>query len=372
MLDHGVRTLLDMHPLLVIAALIFIEELGIPSPIPGDVMMILAGVKVSQGVYPLWLVLVVMEGATMLGATGLFLLSRRAGRPVVERYGRYIHLGPETLARAETQIQRSGGRAIVLGRLIPGLRIVTPVAGGTLGMPARQFLPAVALGAFGYLLVPTLLGRVLGPTALALFERVSRAAGAFVSLIVLAVLLVFVRQLKRELPPDVPGSRAPAPAAFAVGVLSGAAALLATNGVLELVSRGARLAGQRVPTVAPVLTRSGEVSTVWHLLLGWPVFILVGGVVAMLVDRIGRSRMTRISAIMFGAGMPMVVSILLIAPMIARPLPGLARTSGTILLALEILRWIAFGIALGDFLPIAVRMRPVPRRRVQATPAATG
>ncbi len=372
MLDHGVRALLDMHPLLVIAALIFIEELGIPSPIPGDLMMILAGVKVSQGVYPLWLVLVVMEGATMLGTTGLFLLSRRAGRPVVERYGRYIHLGPETLARAETQIRHSGGRAIVLGRLIPGLRIVTPVAGGTLGMTARQFLPAVALGAFGYLLVPTLLGRVLGPTALALFERVTRAAGAFVSLLVLAVLLVLVRQLKRELPPAVRGNRAPAPAAFAVGVLSGTAALLAMNGILELVSRGLRLSGRRVPTVAPVLTRSGEVSTGWHLLLGWPVFIIVAGLVAVLVERIGRSRLTRSGAIIFGAGIPLGVSILLIAPLIAHPLPGLARNSGTILLALEILRWIAFGIALGDFLPIAVRLRPLPRVPVQAAPTATG
>jgi len=372
MLDHGVRTLLEIHPLLVIAALIFLEELGIPSPIPGDLMMILAGVKVSQGVYPLWLVLVVMEGATMLGATGLFLLSRRAGRPVVERYGRYIHLGAETLARAETQIQRTGGRAIVLGRLIPGLRIVTPVAAGTLGMRARQFLPAVALGAFGYLLVPTMLGRVLGPTALALFERVTRAAGALVSLIVLAVLLVIVRQLKQQLPPAVQGSRAPAPAAFAVGVVAGAAALLATNGVLELVSRGARLMGGRVPTVAPVLTRSGEVSTVWHLLLGWPVFIIVAGLVAVLVDRIGRSQLTRIGAIVFGAGIPLGISVLLIAPIIARPLPGLARNSGAILLALETLRWIAFGIALGDFLPIAVRLRPLPRARAQVTSATSG
>src|SRR6185437_6118625 len=50
----------------------------------------------------------------------------------VERYGRFIHLGPETLARMEGKIQRRGGWAIVLGRIVPGLRIVTPIAAGVL------------------------------------------------------------------------------------------------------------------------------------------------------------------------------------------------------------------------------------------------
>lgn len=52
MLNQGLHVLLEKYPLAVIAALLFVEELGIPSPIPGDLMMILAGVKVAQGVYP--------------------------------------------------------------------------------------------------------------------------------------------------------------------------------------------------------------------------------------------------------------------------------------------------------------------------------
>ncbi len=359
MLSQGLHVLLDKYPLLVIAALLFVEELGIPSPIPGDLMMILAGVKVAQGVYPLWLVLLVQEGATLLGSVGLFAISRRAGRPVVERYGRYVHLGPETLARAEGQIGRLGGRAIVLGRLIPGLRIVTPVAAGTLGVPFRRFFPAVALGAFLYLLVLTLLGRLLGPTALALFERVTRATGALVSVLLLLGVLFLVRQLKQELPGAARGERAALGAAVGVGFLAGITALLVTNSAVELLTLGGQLTHRSVPAVAPVLAGAEEVSTGWHLLLGWPGFVLVAGVLGAVVSAMehgGRGRLSRVGALVLGAGLPLAVTLLIVSPLVTHPLVGLARSSGGILLGIETVRWVAYGVALGEYLPVAARM----------------
>jgi len=367
MLSQGLHVLLDTYPLLVIAALLFVEELGIPSPIPGDLMMILAGVKVAQGVYPLWLVLLVQEGATLLGSAGLFAVSRRAGRPVVERYGRYVHLGPETLARAEGQIGRLGGRAIVLGRLIPGLRIVTPVAAGTLGVPSRRFFPAVALGGFLYLFALTLLGRLLGAPALALFERVLRATGALVSLLLLLGIVFLVRQIKRELPQAARGQRAAFGAAVGVGVLAGTTALLVTNSAVELLSLGGRLTHQRVPAIAPVLARAEEVSTGWHLVLGWPGFVVVAGVLGALVSALehgGSGRFSRLGALVLGAGLPLALTLFMVSPLVAHPLPGLARSSGGILLAIETVRWVAYGAALGEYLPVAARMH----RRSHASP----
>ena len=51
------HALLLAHPLVVIALIIGVEELGVPSPIPGDVLMLFAGVLVAQHKQPLWLVL---------------------------------------------------------------------------------------------------------------------------------------------------------------------------------------------------------------------------------------------------------------------------------------------------------------------------
>ncbi len=56
--------LLDAHPLPVIAVVLFGEELGIPMPIPGDLLMILAGVRVAEGRLGLSFALLVQELAT--------------------------------------------------------------------------------------------------------------------------------------------------------------------------------------------------------------------------------------------------------------------------------------------------------------------
>src|SRR5881227_1072914 len=68
-LSHSLRSLMNTHPLVVIAAILFFEELGVPSPLPGDVMMMLAGVRAAQGSHPLWAALLVQELATVAGAT---------------------------------------------------------------------------------------------------------------------------------------------------------------------------------------------------------------------------------------------------------------------------------------------------------------
>jgi membrane protein DedA with SNARE-associated domain len=366
-LNHALRTLLDTHPLVVIAVILFFEELGVPSPIPGDLLMMLAGVKVAQGVYPLWLVLAVQELVTLAGTCGLYTLSRRLGPRLLARYGRFLHLSPEAVARAEERIRRWGGRAIVLGRLLPGLRIVTPIAAGALGVPFRQFLPAVALGAFLYLLFYTLLGVFLGPPALALFERVSRSASALVSLAALIALLVVTRRVKRELPAPSPDDSLSPGAGALAGLLAGVAALLATNGLVGLVSLGARLLGRPVPEIATTLRGVAETSTGLQLLLGWPGFLAATTLLGLLLSRLGRAGRPWRARVALVAGLPLLLNVLVLAPFVGRHSAELDARSGALVLAVAALRWLAFGLLLDDVLPMATRLR----QAVPAAPAAS-
>ena len=270
-LSHSLRALLDTHPLAVIGAVLFGEELGVPSPLPGDALMLLAGARARQGDFPLWAALVVQELATLAGTAGLYRFSRRFGRALVARYGWVLHLGPEQLARAEAAIGRAGGRAVALGRLIPGLRIATPIAAGTLGLPARTYLPAVAAGAFLYLLAFNLLGYWAGPAALAAFERLALPTGALLQLALVALCFALLRRVRRELPAFRRAGRGRALTARLDGVLAGVVALLATNGGIGVATFALRLAGHAVPTAA------GAGGTGLHLLLGWPLFLAAAG-----------------------------------------------------------------------------------------------
>ena len=132
----------------VVAAFIYLalEEGGVPIPIPGDFLMLALGARAREGSIVLWQVIAAMEAGTVLGSSLLYLLALRGGRGVVERYGPFIGIGPAQLDRADGQLQRHGATAVVLGRLLPGLRILTAIACGIFRVPYRVFLPAMGLG----------------------------------------------------------------------------------------------------------------------------------------------------------------------------------------------------------------------------------
>src|ERR1041385_5234144 len=147
---------LDRHGLLAAFVFLLIEEAGVPVPVPGDFLMLYLGVRAGEGHMQLWEAIAVMELATVIGATFLYTIARLAGRGLVYRYGRFIRLTPERLDSAESWLTKHGSRAVFLGRLVPGLRIVTAVACGVFQVPATVYVPSMALGALLYISVYTL------------------------------------------------------------------------------------------------------------------------------------------------------------------------------------------------------------------------
>lgn len=328
--------LLTAHPLILITSLILIEELGVPSPIPGDLMMLLAGVEVAQHRQHLWVVLLVMEVATIAGASGLFGFGHRVGRPFVVRYGRFIHLTPERFNRVETTVRRHGARSVVAGRLIPGLRIITPLAVGVLGEPYLIFLPALALGGFIYILVLTLIGVYVGPAAVDAFDRISLPIAALCSFAALAVLLVIVRKAHGALREE---------RALFLGVIAGVAALLGTNGLIELLRFGLHLFGG-----GSILASTG-VSSGWRLLLSWPVFLLAASIIGAAYHAFDLHRWPPLARIALLSVPPLVIMALVLDPLLDGHGPGLARRRDEVLLAVEVVRWLAFGLALNALMP---------------------
>jgi membrane protein DedA with SNARE-associated domain len=178
--------LIDQYDDQVIFLLVLLEETGLPLPTPGDLVMLLAGSRAAQGKMHLLWVLLLIETATILGASMLYWLAARGGRPLLYRYGRYIGLDRSRLDQAEMFIARGPARAVFFGRLTPGLRNVSVLAAGVFGVRYRIFLPAFAAASFLYILVIVLLGYFAGPTVL------QAIAGPRLSLRLLLTLVVFL------------------------------------------------------------------------------------------------------------------------------------------------------------------------------------
>ena len=348
-LAEGMRALLASHPLLAIGGVIFVEELGIPSPLPSDLLMLLAGIGARQGQYPFWLILLVQELATLLGTCGLYAFTRRVGRGAFERYGWLLHLGPATLARAEATLRRSGWRGVLLGRLIPGLRIVTPIAAGVLGVPFAQFLPAVAVGGLLYILAFDALGYFIGTAALNAYERIGLPTGALLSLVTVALIVFVIRNAKHELPTLARGAAGAAVAARLDGLLAGVIALLATNGIVGVAAFAARPLGFDAPLGAD------EVGTGLRFLLGGPVFLVLASVLGVIDEHLGTERLPWALRSAALAVLPLAATLLL-ALLAARGVLPLATRGGGYLVAVEVVRWGTFGVALGELLPLDERL----------------
>lgn len=157
-------TLLEKHSFIAICLAVMLEELGVPMPIPTDLLIVFAGVRGGRSLEQLAIWFVLLNISSAVGASGLYAIIRRGGRPLIERYGRYIHLGPEQIARAEKLLARGGWLTIAVARAIPGLRYLAVISCGLLQVPYLFFLTAHIVGSSVYIAVFLALGSLIGPT----------------------------------------------------------------------------------------------------------------------------------------------------------------------------------------------------------------
>ena len=80
-------------------------------------------------------------GSIIGWAIGLY-----GGRPLVERHGRWLHLGPDNLDRAERWFERWGDWAVFLGRMTPVVRSFVSIPAGIARMPLGRFTLYSVLG----------------------------------------------------------------------------------------------------------------------------------------------------------------------------------------------------------------------------------
>jgi membrane protein DedA with SNARE-associated domain len=168
-LVHAVRVFVMEHQTGGLFLVIFFEELGIPLPVPGDVAIAYGGYLTTTGAIPYPMAYVAVVAGAVLGSACNLTISRRFGRPFVQRFGRYVGITDERMVRAEQIFKRWGPWAIILGRHIPGMRIVLSAFSGILGVPYRVFIPCVLISATIWAAIFLELGRRLGPRVRGLF-----------------------------------------------------------------------------------------------------------------------------------------------------------------------------------------------------------
>jgi membrane protein DedA with SNARE-associated domain len=179
--------------------------------IPSEVIVPMAGWKISQSVAdptvlePLthapWnyvIALVVATLGAVLGSLAGYLIGAWGGRPLLDRWGRYVHIHPADLDRADAWFARHGDWAVLIGRLVPLVRALINYPAGVARMPVGRFLAFSALGSLPWNALLLLAGYLLGENYRHLYEAVRPFEYVIYALVVVGIVVLVYRWLRRR------------------------------------------------------------------------------------------------------------------------------------------------------------------------------
>lgn len=131
-----------------VAMLTFLENLF--PPIPSEMVIPLAGFVAARGELTLPLVIAMASLGSLAGASLWYAIGRRIGerrlRAWVKRHGKWITLGTADIDRAKEGFTKHGPLAVLVGRLIPGVRTLISLPAGFAAMPLAPFICFSAIG----------------------------------------------------------------------------------------------------------------------------------------------------------------------------------------------------------------------------------
>lgn len=132
---------LDAYGLIAVFGIMLLKEIGIPVPIPSDLIMLGAAARAAQGRFSFVAVFFAILIPMLVGGVAQFLIARGPGRQFIYRVGKYIGLTKERLDRAMETVRKGGPTAVAVGLTTPGVRIAIVPAAGMADLALAAFLP---------------------------------------------------------------------------------------------------------------------------------------------------------------------------------------------------------------------------------------
>ena len=192
---HALEPALNHYGYLAVVGLILIEDFGVP--VPGETILVLAAVYAGTGRFNIALVALLGFCGALIGDNIGFAIGHFGGRPLVERYGRYIFLTPERFDKATAFFERHGGKIIIAARFIEGLRQANGIIAGTSGMHWARFVVYNAIGAALWVATWTCIGYFSGSHIDTIYNAASRYSTYLVIAVGVLLLAYMVRRAAR-------------------------------------------------------------------------------------------------------------------------------------------------------------------------------
>jgi membrane protein DedA with SNARE-associated domain len=109
-------------------------------PLPSEIIMPFAGFLVFKGEMVLWMVAIAGALGCVVGSIPAYYLGMYGGRPLVEKYGKWVLISHKDLKWADHAFEKHGDIIIFIGRLLPAVRTFIAFPAGVARMHMGKFI----------------------------------------------------------------------------------------------------------------------------------------------------------------------------------------------------------------------------------------
>ena len=131
-------------------------------PLPSEIIMPFSGYLVSTGQMNLWLVGLAGAIGCVLGSLVAYWVGMKGGRPLIEKYGRYVLVSKHDLDLADRWFSKYGEAIIFTSRLLPAIRTFIAFPAGVARMDLKRFVIYTFAGSLPWCLGLAYVGQKLG------------------------------------------------------------------------------------------------------------------------------------------------------------------------------------------------------------------
>lgn len=176
-----------------IFVLMLVESCGVP--MPSEVIMPFSGFLVFEGKMNFWIIVIAGTLGNLAGSLIAYWIGHRGGRPLIEKYGRYILISKHDLDLADRWFKKYGNLTVFFGRLLPVVRTYISFPAGIAKMDLKKFSIYTTLGALPWTALFAWLGIKMGAN----WELIREKLHNFDMTILIAVIVVIVLYVARHI-----------------------------------------------------------------------------------------------------------------------------------------------------------------------------
>jgi membrane-associated protein len=198
---YDVEAIIRWGGIAMLVAIVFAETgLLIGFFLPGDSLLVTAGVFASAGHLDIWMLLALCTVAAIVGDQVGYYIGYRTGPRIFRREDSLL-FKRKHLLRARDFYERHGGKTIILARFVPIIRTFAPVVAGVGDMEYRRFVTFNVVGGVGWVWSMSLLGYSLGRMIPDIDRNIHLVIAVVIFLSILPGIIEYVRSRGRVLEP---------------------------------------------------------------------------------------------------------------------------------------------------------------------------